>query len=141
MTSARHWRAASSRRPDLHPPAPAPAPPPAEKRQVTFAGDLSTVSIFDAVQVIENSRLTGALALGETAHPGRVLFNEGRIVGAECRDARGEMAFRLLVEITSGSFDFHKSAEDFPVTIQALSNTNLLLDTLRQLDEEKNEQQ
>jgi len=129
-----------ARRPDLHPPAPAPAPPP-EKKQVTFAGDLSTVSIFDAVQVVENSRLTGALALEAPGLSGRVLFNEGRIVGAECRDARGELAFRLLVEITSGSFDFSKSAEGFPVTIQALSNTNLLLDTLRQLDEEKNEQQ
>jgi hypothetical protein len=27
---------------------------------------------------------------------------------------------------------------EFPVGIQALSNTNLILDTLRQLDEDKN---
>jgi hypothetical protein len=130
-----------ARRPDLHPPTPPPAPAPQAARQVTFAGDLASVSIFDAVQVIENSRLTGALALATAGRKGRVLFNEGRIVGAECADARGEVAFRLLVEVTSGSFDFKKSAAEFPVTIQALSNTNLLLDTLRQLDEEKNEKQ
>ncbi|MDQ3805606.1 MAG: DUF4388 domain-containing protein, partial [Acidobacteriota bacterium] len=118
-----------------------PAPPQPDKKLVTFAGDLAAVSIFDAVQVIENSRLTGALELEAPDRRGRVLFNEGRIVGAECRDAQGELAFRLLVEITAGSFDFEKSAAEFPVTIQALSNTNLLLDTLRQLDEEKNEQQ
>ena len=130
-----------ARRPDLHPPAPPPAPAQPEKKLVTFAGDLSAVSIFDAVQVIENSRLTGALALEAPGLAGRVLFNEGRIVGAECREARGELAFRLLVEITAGAFDFEKAAEEFPTTIQALSNTNLLLDTLRQLDEEKNENQ
>ncbi|HYG82512.1 MAG TPA: DUF4388 domain-containing protein, partial [Pyrinomonadaceae bacterium] len=48
--------------------------------KVTFAGDLSAVSIFDAVQVIENSRLTGALAVTSDTRQGRVLFNEGRIV-------------------------------------------------------------
>src|SRR6267154_4002512 len=30
---------------------------------VSFAGDLSLISVFDAVQAIENSRLTGVLAL------------------------------------------------------------------------------
>ena len=130
-----------ARRPDLHPPAPPPpAPAPQAARRATFAGDLASVSIFDAVQVIENSRLTGALALDGAGRKGRVLFNEGRIVGAECAEARGELGFRLLVELTSGSFDFEKSAADFPVTIHALSNTNLLLDTLRQLDEEKSGQ-
>ncbi|MDX6484386.1 MAG: hypothetical protein QOE95_2157, partial [Gaiellaceae bacterium] len=38
---------------------------------------------------------------------------------------------------TSGSFDFTKSQNEFPVRIQAPSNTNLILDTLRQMDEEK----
>jgi hypothetical protein len=35
-----------------------------------------------------------------------------------------------------GSFDFERSPQGFPVTIQAASNTNLILDSLRQLDEE-----
>jgi tetratricopeptide (TPR) repeat protein len=130
-----------ARRPDLQHAAPAPAPPqpPAAPRPVTFAGDLSTVNIFDAVQVLENSRLTGALAIEGPARRGRVLFNDGRIVDAECGDAKGTMAFRLLVEVTAGSFDFEKAANEFPVRIQALSNTNLILDTLRQMDEEKGE--
>lgn len=130
-----------ARRPDLQQAAPAPAPPPTPTapRSVTFAGDLSTVSIFDAVQVLENSRLTGALAIEGPARRGRVLFNEGRIVDGECEEARGTLAFRLLVEVTSGGFDFTKSKNEFPVRIQALSNTNLILDTLRQMDEDKNE--
>lgn len=107
------------------------------RSQVTFAGDLSAVSIFDAVQVLENSRLTGALAVASDTRRGRVLFNEGRIVGAESGDASGEEAFRKIVEVVAGTFDFERSAAEFPVTINAASNTNLILDSLRQLDEEK----
>jgi hypothetical protein len=128
-----------ARRPDLQQHAPAPAPmPPAERRKpITFAGDLSTVTIFDAVQVLENSKLTGALAIESAARKGIVFFNDGRIVDAECEDAKGTLAFRLLVEVTGGAFDFEKAPNEFPVRIQALSNTNLILDTLRQMDEEK----
>jgi hypothetical protein len=126
-----------ARRPDLQH-APAPPSEPA-RRQVTLAGDLSAVNIFDAVQVIENSRLTGALEVENQERRGRVLFNEGRIVGAECGAEQAAEAFRRVVEMTAGAFDFSKSAEDFPVTINALTNTNLILDTLRQLDEDKQE--
>jgi tetratricopeptide (TPR) repeat protein len=127
-----------ARRPDLHQHAPAPPPPsPTERRPITFAGDLSTVSVFDAVQVIENSRLTGALSIESAERQGRVLFNDGRIVDAECGEAQGTLAFRLIVEITTGAFDFEKKPNEFPIRIQAPSNTNLILDALRQMDEEK----
>jgi hypothetical protein len=129
-----------ARRPDLHRTTESPPPPKSPaRRHITLAGDLSAVNIFDAVQVIENSRLTGALKVENRERKGRVLFNEGRIVGAESGAENSAEAFRIIVEITTGAFDFEKAAEDFPVTISALSNTNLLLDTLRQLDEAKQE--
>jgi tetratricopeptide (TPR) repeat protein len=103
---------------------------------VTFAGDLMTISVFDAVQAIENSRLTGTLTLSNDAQTGRVFFNDGQIVGAESGNQTAYAAFREIVEITAGTFDFQKSAEGFPVTINAPSNTNLILDSLRQVDEE-----
>jgi hypothetical protein len=106
------------------------------KSGVTFAGDLSTISVFDAIQAIENSRLTGALVLTNNAQAGRVFFNDGQIVGAESGKLRAHDAFRQIVEITGGIFDFHKSSEGFPITIEAASNTNLILDSLRQVDEE-----
>ncbi len=129
-----------ARHPSLQPAAAqavAPVTASAAARHVTLAGDLAAVSIFDAVQVIENSRLTGALTVENAERRGRVHFNEGRIVGAECEQREAPEAFRLIVELTSGAFDFEKSTTEFPVTINAASNTNLLLDTLRQLDEEK----
>jgi hypothetical protein len=93
--------------------------------------------VFDAIQAIENSRLTGALLLGNNAQAGRVLFNDGQIVGAESGKLIAHDAFRQIVEVTGGTFEFQKAAQSFPVTITSASNTNLILDSLRQVDEEK----
>jgi tetratricopeptide (TPR) repeat protein len=136
-----------ARRPELAPPT---APPTADAattrpgaanktRAVTFAGDLSVVSIFDAVQVIENARLTGTLTLtaAETgARAGHLRFNEGRIASAASGHDKDTDALRRLVELTGGEFDFQRSNESYPATIQASSNTSLLLNALRELDEE-----
>lgn len=108
----------------------------ARKTDVTFAGDLSVISVFDAIQAIENSRLTGILMLANSAQTGKVLFNDGQIVGAESGKLAAQEAFRQIVEITGGTFDFQRSPQSFPVTIEAPSNTNLILDSLRQVDEE-----
>lgn len=125
-----------ARRPDLKPAAPA-AEPVFEKRHFTLAGDLSAISVFDAMQVIENARLNGVLNVGNESRAGQVKFNDGRIVDASCAGESGEKGFQRVVEITSGTFEFQKTADQFPVRIQALSNTNLILDTLRILDEQK----
>jgi Domain of unknown function (DUF4388) len=123
---------------------PASSPPPPKKSlphrrtktSATFSGDLSVISVFDAIQAIENSRLTGVLTLSNGTQTGRVLFNEGQIVGAESARLIARDAFRQVVEITGGTFNFHKSEQTFPITIEAPSNTNLILDSLRQVDEE-----
>ncbi|HXD33270.1 MAG TPA: DUF4388 domain-containing protein [Pyrinomonadaceae bacterium] len=125
-----------ARRPDLRP-----TPEPADKRSeapiATLAGDLSAISVFDAVQVIENAKLSGVLSLITSNQTALVFFNEGSIADADCGGENGELGFRRIVEITSGSFEFQRSNDRYPVTIQASSNTNLILDTLRHLDEAK----
>jgi hypothetical protein len=107
-----------ARRPDLKP-VPA-AEPHFERKHFTLAGDLSAISVFDAIQVIENARLNGVLTLTQPKRQGQVKFNDGRIVDA-----------------ASGTFEFQKTDDQFPIRIQAVSNTNLILDTLRMLDERK----
>lgn len=124
-----------ARRPDLKP-TPA-AEPVFERKHFTLAGDLSAISVFDAMQVIENARLNGVLTLNGAGHEGQVKFSDGRIVDASCGGDSGEKGFQRVVEITSGTFEFQKTSEQYPVRIQALSNTNLILDTLRMLDEQK----
>ena len=124
-----------ARRPDLKP---TPAPEAQfEHKHFTLAGDLSAISVFDAVQVIENARLNGVLTLSGPNHEGKVNFNDGRIVDAACRGEFGDLGFQRVVEITNGTFEFQKTDEQFPIRIEALSNTNLILDTLRLLDEQK----
>ncbi len=125
-----------ARRPDLRPPV-EPTEHVGEKRYATLAGDLASISIFDAIQVLEHAKLTGSLTLTGDAKTGRVLFNEGTIVDAESAGLTAEAGFRQIVEITNGSFEFEISDHEFPIVIRAPSNTNLLLDTLRQLDEQK----
>jgi tetratricopeptide (TPR) repeat protein len=122
-----------ARRPHVQVFEPTPQP---ERPTVTLAGDLSAISIFDIVQVLENSRLTGALSITGDLEMGRILFNEGRIVGAEAAKTEGPEAFRRIVELTGGAFEFERSAQEFPVTINSSSNTNLILDSLREIDEE-----
>lgn len=125
-----------ARRPDLRLKAKATAST-QKQPSVTLGGDLTAISVFDVIQVIENGRLTGVLVLNGEAQTGHVFFNEGTIVDADCVGTTGELAFRHIVEITNGSFEFQRSSDEYKVTIQAFSNTNLILDTLRRLDEEK----
>ena len=87
--------------------------------------------------MIENARLNGVLTISGPNHEGQVNFNDGRIVDASCDGERADLAFQKVVEITAGTFEFQKTDEQVPVRIQAVSNTNLILDTLRMLDEKK----
>jgi len=124
-----------ARRPDLKP---VPAPEPHfERKHFTLAGDLSSVSVFDAIQVIENAHLNGVLTMSGEKHEGQVMFSDGRIVDATCDGQIADKGFERVVEITSGTFEFQKTSDQYPTRIQALSNTNLILDTLRMLDERK----
>jgi hypothetical protein len=50
-------------------------------------------------------------------------------------------AFRDIIEISSGTFEFSTSDHEFPVVISIVSNTNFLLDVLTELDNERAEQQ
>src|SRR4030095_9105760 len=124
-----------ARRPDLKPV----AAPEAnfERKHFTLAGDLGAVTVFDAIQVIENTKLNGLLTLNGKTQEGRVMFNEGRIVDAECGGDSAENGFKRVVEINAGTFEFQKTPQQYPIKIQALSNTNLILDTLRMIDEQK----
>jgi tetratricopeptide (TPR) repeat protein len=125
-----------AKRPDLQP-----GEASTKKRAATFAGDIALVSIFDAIQVIENSRLTGVLSIDAEVQEGKIFFNAGRIVDAESGNVNGEEGFRKICEMTSGLFDFVRSEQGYPVNIVAASNTNLILDSLRKVDEDNKEEE
>ena len=115
--------------------------PQSVRTDVTFAGNLAFVSIFDAVQVIENSRMTGLLIIKSDLHLASVSFNEGKIVDSDANGRNGVKAFREIIEINSGTFEFTTSETEFTVVISVSSNTNFLLDVLTELDNERAEKQ
>lgn len=101
----------------------------------SITGDLGDISIFDIVQILENSRMTGVLLLRSTGRGGSVYFNEGQVVDATYGQNVGLEAFSDLVEFASGQFEFEKSSNRFQQRIEASSNTSLILDVLRDKDE------
>ena len=113
----------------------APAVPSVQPQKV-FSGNLADVNLFDIVQIVENGRLTGSLLITSTAATGEIYFNEGQIVGAKVGSDVGTSALARLLGAADGSFEFGKSAREFDRTIQATSNTALILDMLRAKDEE-----
>ena len=111
------------------------------RTDVTFAGNLAYVSIFDAVQVIESAKMTGLLIIKSDLYLANVSFNEGKIVDAECNAKNGVAAFRDIIEVSAGTFEFSTSDHEFAVVITVSSNTNFLLDVLTDLDNERAEKQ
>jgi len=99
-------------------------------------GNFAVVSMFDVIQIVENNRLCGALAVTSTAAKGEIHFNEGQIVGAQAGANSGAEALRSFLDVSEGSFEFKRTSSDYPRTIDATSNMSLMLDLLRVTDEE-----
>jgi len=104
--------------------------------QKILSGSLADVNLFDIVQIIENSRLTGVLAVTSEAATGEIHFDEGLVVGAKSGHDFGRKALSLFAGAADGSFEFEKTSRAYDRTIQTTSNTALILDLLRVKDEE-----
>ncbi len=112
-----------------------------ERPTVVLSGDIELISIFDAVQVIENSRLTGLLILKSDMQVASIAFNGGKIVDAQAEGMDSMAAFRQIIELKEGKFDFARSEEKFPEVITVVSNKNFLLNALASLEGEKAEKE
>lgn len=99
-------------------------------------GNFAIVSMFDVIQIIENNRLSGSLAVVSPAANGEIHFNDGQIVGAQSGKT-GLDALKCFLDVTEGSFEFRRSDTRYPSTIEATSNKSLMLDLLRGLDEDR----
>jgi hypothetical protein len=99
-------------------------------------GCFSVINIFDVIQIIENSRVTGSLFLSLPDESGSIDFNQGKMVDAHAGELRGTEALRKLLDASDGSFEFNKTQGGFEQTIVANSNMSLILDLLRIRDEE-----
>ena len=110
------------------------APP--QRPQKILSGNLADINLFDIIQIIENSRLTGMLQVTSSAVCGEIHFDEGLVVGAKSGMDFGRKALSLFAGAGDGTFEFEKTSEAYDRTIQTTSNTALILDMLRIKDEE-----
>ena len=108
---------------------------PTPSSQRILSGALTDINLFDIMQIVENSRLSGSLLIMSSAANGEIYFNEGQIVGANAGPEPGIQSLALLLEAVDGTFEFDKSTVTFERTIVASSNTALILDMLRAKDE------
>jgi len=105
-----------------------------------LTGNFAVVSMFDIIQIIENNRLGGALTVDSLVANGEIHFDTGLMVGAMCGSKSGIDALKDFLDVTEGSFEFRRSSDEYPRTIQASSNMSLMLDLLRVKDEEAAQQ-
>jgi tetratricopeptide (TPR) repeat protein len=101
---------------------------------VALKGDLSEIGLLDVIQILDNCQKTGQLQVSSEGQAGTIFFNVGRIVNAIYQEKAGEQAMYALVAVKGGTFEYQPSPAAFDVVIHN-SNTNLLLEGLRLLDE------
>ena len=101
---------------------------------VALKGDLSELGLLDVIQILDNAQKSGKLLISSEGQDGAIYFNSGRIVNASYQKKVGEQAVYALVGVKGGTFEYEPSDKAFELVINN-SNTNLLLEGLRLLDE------
>jgi hypothetical protein len=101
---------------------------------MAFQGSLAELHLPDIIQLISVSGKTGVFHLTDGALKGQIYLNDGKIVHAELDDVAGEEAVYTLAIWSQGDFRFEPGVATEHRTISK-SNTNLLMEAARRLDE------
>jgi hypothetical protein len=101
---------------------------------MAFQGSLAELHLPDIIQLISVSGKTGVFQLTDGALRGQIFLHEGRIVHAQLEDISGEEAVYALAIWSRGDFKFEPGSASEVRTITK-SNTNLLMEAARRLDE------
>src|SRR5262249_44264485 len=97
-------------------------------------GSLKHLHLADVVQLISVSGKTGMFHLKREQHVGEIYLKDGNIIHAVLDDIKGEDAVYELAIWSDGEFNFEPDIEPGVRTITK-SNTNLLMEAARRLDE------
>lgn len=101
---------------------------------MAFQGSLAELQLPDIIQLISVSGKTGVFHLTDGALKGEIYLNDGKIVHAQLDDVSGEEAVYALAIWSQGEFRFDAGVPTEHRTISK-SNTNLLMEAARRLDE------
>lgn len=103
---------------------------------MSFQGSLKELPLPDIIQLVAVSGKTGAFVLTSGRQEGKIYLRNGEIVHAEAGGAQGEEAVYELAIWQDGEFTFEPGVEAEVQTCKK-SNTNLLMEAARRVDEWK----
>jgi len=101
---------------------------------MAFQGSLKELPLPDIIQLVSVSGKTGKFTLTRDSDRGFIYLKNGQMVHAVTGDLIGEEAIYSLAIWKQGEFQFNPSEEPDRQTITK-SNTNLLMEAARRLDE------
>ena len=101
---------------------------------MAFQGSLKELPLPDIIQLVSVSGKTGKFTLTRDSDRGFIFLKNGQMVHASVGDLVGEEAIYSLAIWNSGEFQFNPNDEPERQTITK-SNTNLLMEAARRLDE------
>jgi hypothetical protein len=101
---------------------------------MAFQGSLKELPLPDIIQLVSVSGKTGKFTLAREADRGYIYLKNGQMVHASVGELVGEEAIYALAIWNHGDFQFTAAEEPERQTITK-SNTNLLMEAARRLDE------
>jgi hypothetical protein len=101
---------------------------------MAFQGSLKELPLPDIIQLVSVSGKTGKFTLSREADRGFIFLKNGQMVHATIGELVGEEAIYSLAIWNQGEFQFNPNEEPDRQTITK-SNTNLLMEAARRLDE------
>jgi hypothetical protein len=103
---------------------------------LAFQGSLRELPLPDVIQLVAVSGKTGVFTLKNGNDTGHIFLRKGQIVHATVGSLAGEQAVYELARWAQGDFSFAPGTETEIDTVEK-SNTNLLMEAARQIDEWK----
>lgn len=101
---------------------------------MAFQGSLKELPLPDIIQLVSVSGKTGVFTLHQGSSSGEIYLLDGNIVHATTASLEGEEAVYELAVWSDGEFVFHPGKAAPSTTIKR-SNTNLLMEAARRIDE------
>ena len=101
---------------------------------MAFQGSLKELPLPDIIQLVSVSGKTGKFTLSREGDRGSIFLKNGQMIHAQVGEMVGEEAIYALAIWNQGEFQFSPGEEPERHTISK-SNTNLLMEAARRLDE------
>src|SRR5512141_2226448 len=101
---------------------------------MAFQGSLKELPLPDIIQLVSVSGKTGKFTLTRDGERGLIYLKNGQMIHAQVSELIGEEAIYALAIWNHGEFQFSPGEEPQQQTITK-SNTNLLMEAARRLDE------